>query len=84
MLQKKGKNRGESVILEDAKALKNEGFEFPRPHLRKKGVIFMELMEIIVEPTCTAMENSSCSVDFDCCVIDCDFCGFDGCGFDIM
>ncbi len=32
MLQKNGKNRGESVILEDTKALKNKGFEFPRPH----------------------------------------------------
>ena len=37
MLQKVKKNRGETVILERAEALKNEGCEFPRSHNKKGG-----------------------------------------------
>lgn len=43
----------------------------------------MELMEIIVEPSYVATDDGSCPVDFNCCVVDCDFCGFDGCGIDV-
>jgi len=37
MLQKNGNNRGENVILENTKALKNKSFEYPTPHPYVRG-----------------------------------------------
>lgn len=36
----KAQNRGENMILGIVEALKNKGYEFPRPHYKTCGVIF--------------------------------------------
>lgn len=33
-------NRGENVILEMVKPLKNKGYEFPRTHIKNIGGVF--------------------------------------------
>lgn len=37
MLQNERKNRGENVVWEIAKPLKNKGYEFPRTHCMQEG-----------------------------------------------